>query len=227
MDQREIVSILKNRGVNQLFHADTVLTSLSFLQVNGICSRENLDRRLLSKTYQYSDKKDKEFDVYNDLFFDSVDIHVRVRGLNFYGPVTFVFDVGMLLNPKLQNRILITKSNPAKWDTEMPTEQRYFWTVEDLSQGFKRGDFGQSITLRHVPFMDFAALQYIILDRLPNEYSDLFENARREIEKRLREFERPVPLYIRNCDDDCKCLDLYKKMPDEKLMKCFKTKEGY
>lgn len=226
MNPREIVSILQKYGVDQLFHADTVLTSLSFLQAKGICSRDYLDRMFLSKTYQYTDAKDKKFDVYNDLFFDSVDIHERAHGINFYGPVTFVFDVRALLNSNLQDCIFITKSNPAKWNTWLQPKQRYFLTVEDLEQGFIKGNFGQSITCHHVPFMDFSTLQYIILERLPDEYSGLFNTAYDEISKRLREQDYDVPLQIRNCDAECKCVGQYRQMSKYNLIKRFKTKEG-
>lgn len=224
MDQRKIVSILKKHDVDQLFHADTVLTSLSFLQAKGICSRQYLDSLSLNKTDQYTDETDKSFDVYDDLFFDSVDIHKRTHNRNKYGPVTFVFDLKMLLNQELKNKIFITKSNAAYWKKGMRPEQRYFLTVEDLAQGFVKGNFGQNITFHHVPFQDFSALQYIILERLPAQHTNLFEDAYHEIRNKLRELGYSIPLVIRKCDDDCKCFNEYNKMSYDKLLKYFKTK---
>lgn len=223
MDQEQIVEILKKHDVSRIYHADTVITSLSFLKAGGICSRQYLDRNKLPKTRQYSDCDDQYFNVFNDLFFDSVDIHGRARQYNKYGPVLFVFDLQMLLQENFANRIFITKSNPCYWKTYLECNDRYFTSLDELGRGFKKGDFKQMITCHQVGFANFKYLQKIILDRPPEKYIELFRQAYQALFQGIQEAGLSVSLDVRKCEN-CKCINQYKNMDEVNLMRLFATK---
>lgn len=223
MDQEQIVEILKKHDVSRIYHADTVITSLSFLKAGGICSRQYLDRNKLPKTRQYSDCDDQYFNVFNDLFFDSVDIHGRARQYNKYGPVLFVFDLQMLLQENFANRIFITKSTPCYWKTYLECNDRYFTSLDELGRGFKKGDFKQMITCHQVGFANFKYLQKIILDRPPEKYIELFRQAYQALFQGIQEAGLSVSLDVRKCEN-CKCINQYKNMDEVNLMRLFATK---
>ena len=223
MEQNQIVEILKHHNVSQIYHADTVITSLSFLKAGGLCSRQYLDRNSLPKTSQYTDCDDQKFNVYNDLFFDSVDIHGRIRKPNYYGPVLFVFDLQMLLQENLANRIFITKSNPCYWKPYLKCNDRYFTNLDELGKEFQKGDFKQMITCHQVGFANFKYLQKIILDRPPEKHIELFRQAYQALFQGLQEADLSVPLNIRKCEY-CKCFNEYQNMGENNLMRLFATK---
>lgn len=223
MEQNQIVEILKHHNVSQIYHADTVITSLSFLKAGGLCSRQYLDRNSLPKTSQYTDCDDQKFNVYNDLFFDSVDIHGRIRKPNYYGPVLFVFDLQMLLQENLANRIFITKSNPCYWKPYLKCNDRYFTNLDELGKEFQKGDFKQMITCHQVGIANFKYLQKIILDRPPEKHIELFRQAYQALFQGLQEADLSVPLNIRKCEY-CKCFNEYQNMEENNLMRLFATK---
>lgn len=223
MEQNQIVEVLKHHNVSQIYHADTVITSLSFLKAGGLCSRQYLDRNSLPKTSQYTDCDDQKFNVYNDLFFDSVDIHGRIRKPNYYGPVLFVFDLQMLLQENLANRIFITKSNPCYWKPYLKCNDRYFTNLDELGKEFQKGDFKQMITCHQVGIANFKYLQKIILDRPPEKHIELFRQAYQALFQGLQEADLSVPLNIRKCGY-CKCFNEYQNMGENNLMRLFATK---
>lgn len=223
MDQEQIVEILKRNDVSRIYHADTVITSLSFLKAGGICSRQYLDTSRLPKTSQYTDCNDQKLDVYNDLFFDSVDIHGRIRKPNYYGPVLFVFDLQMLLQESFANRILITKSNPCYWKPYLKCNDWYFTSLDELGKGFQKGDFKQMITCHQVGFTNFKYLQKIILDRPTAKYTELFRLAYQALSQGIQEAGLSIPLNIRECEY-CKCINEYQNMGETNLMRLFATK---
>ncbi len=54
----------------------------------------------LFQTPQLSDEIDKVVDVWNDVFFDSQDLHGYFPRQNLYGPVSFKFSIDLILNPE-------------------------------------------------------------------------------------------------------------------------------
>lgn len=222
MTNAEIKNILMQHNVTNLFHANTVLTSLSFLKNQGLCSRQYIEDTPDShQTGQYSDKTDKKLGVYNDIFFDSVDIHKRTRGVNYYGPIMFVYSLDLLSAPEVDNTVRITRENPAKWATDRPLtdEDKYFMTAFDLSYGFQKGAFKQHITLHDVPKISFQYLQEIHIDPLPEKYKKIFENAYYTLRDAIYSAGLNTPLIIRNCDLECKCREKYMNLSEYEIIK--------
>lgn len=96
MKVAEVKKVLIHKGVTELFHVNSVITSLTFINNGGLLSRETVEEYNLPQTDQKSDGIDKKFNIYNDIFFDSVDIHERAKDVNNYGVITFVYSVDVL-----------------------------------------------------------------------------------------------------------------------------------
>lgn len=88
MKVAEVKKVLIHKGVTELFHVNSVITSLTFINNGGLLSRETVEKYNLPQTDQQSDDIDKKFNIYNDIFFDSVDIYERAKDVNNYGVIT-------------------------------------------------------------------------------------------------------------------------------------------
>lgn len=99
----------------------------------------------LPQTPQYTDESDKLYNIYYDIFFDSMEIQRRT-GISYYGPVLFVYSIDVIDSVK-EGHIRITKMNPDRWNNCLRDTKKYFCTFEDLSLHFDKDDFGQHITL--------------------------------------------------------------------------------
>ena len=135
----EIYDSLKAKGVKGLFHANTVRTSKTFLEQGGLLSRKYIEDNGLIQTPQKSDEIDKKFNIWNDIFFDAINISKYYDRYNLYGPVLFCFNLDML---KLDNQIIVqvSKKNPMHWNDEDKIEDRYFMNKEDFDSNFKTGN---------------------------------------------------------------------------------------
>lgn len=211
-----IIKFLKSRNVNYLYHANTVKTSLQFIARKGLLSREAMETRGLHQTYQYTDKYDKKFGIFNDIFFDLCDIHKQSKQINYYGPVLFVFDLEILSTVN-NHKIKITQKNPAYWhdknsNTDLHYNKRYFLDPDTLQLDFSKKNFGQHITIENFskPLPFNPHLKRIILDNPQIGDLSYFENAKRALEKAIKEKKLSVKLKVRNnCNWDCKCSRIY------------------
>ena len=97
--------------VEFLYHANTVSTSITFIENNALLSRHFVESNNLFQSNQPSDKEDKLFDVWDHVFLDGEDLHKRYSRANKYGPVLFRFKLELLTSPQFQN-VFITKTNP-------------------------------------------------------------------------------------------------------------------
>ena len=151
----------------------------------------------LPQTYQYTDKLDKKYNIFYDIFFDSVEIQRRT-GISYYGPVLFVYSIDVL-NIIPENYIRITKTNPEKWKNGLSDKERYFCTLEELSLHFDRDNFGQHITIinQRQP-LSFDYLDKIILSDPQKENNFLFEQAYKMIESLTIKLGLHDSLTIRN-----------------------------
>lgn len=130
LNNQELHNALTEKGIRYLYHANTVATSITFLEYNGLMSRGAIEEKELHQTDQSSDELDKVFNVWNDIFLDTVDLHGYFPRQNLYGPVLFEFDVDLVLNEDYE--IWITKNNPIYWETDYTDEDKYFSNVQDL-----------------------------------------------------------------------------------------------
>lgn len=68
LKNRELYELFEEKGVKNLFHANTVATSITFLEEGGLLSRDWVERNERYQTPQSSDDVDKLFDVFDDVF---------------------------------------------------------------------------------------------------------------------------------------------------------------
>lgn len=197
MTNEQIKRFLKSNGVFHLYHANTVETSISFLKNNGLLSRGLCEDMNLPQTPQYTDKSDKLYNIFYDIFFDSMEIQRRT-GISYYGPVLFVYSVDVI-DIVQEGHVRITKMNPDKWNNNLNDNEKYFCNFEELSIHFDKDDFGQHITLtdQRQP-LSFNYLEQIILSDPQKEDNSLFDRACATISSLLIDLDFNIPLNIRD-----------------------------
>ncbi len=164
MDNKALYAFLKAKGVTYFFHANTVSTSFTFMVNNGLMSRGLVEKKGCFQTKQKSDEIDKKYDVWDDIFIDSLDLHGFFPRQNLYGPVAFQFNIEFLLEDS--HDIWITKDNPIYWNEKLTMEEKYFQGIDDLTENWDNFDRQKKMfTIRkaHEPSL-FKYLEKIILD---------------------------------------------------------------
>jgi len=126
-----VYRILTEKGVKHLFHANTVLTSLTFINQNALLSRNHVEVNGLAQTEQKSDNEDRKFNVWDDVFLDGLDLHEKYSRPNKYGPILFVMKLELLLAPSLPP-LLVTKKNPWYWKDHNTWGEKYFNDSEEI-----------------------------------------------------------------------------------------------
>lgn len=212
MTGQEIHAILLKRGVTQLHHANSVKTSLSFLKLGGLASRQRVEQERLPQTVQITDKVDRECGIWGDVFADTVDIHARVSDRNKYGPVLFSLGIDLLNSLPPTSRVLVTRSNPSKWDKAMSDEQRYFLNPADLTSGLGIGNLDHMLVIRtdggFVPFGNH--LQAIVLDDpILTGTGPEFQRAFLAITNAAAACGVQAEVARRTCGHRCKCIASY------------------
>ena len=209
MTNEEIKSILKEKEVKHLYHANTVATACTFLDNGGLLSRGYVEDHDLFQTSQMSDEDDQQVDVFYDIFFDSVDVHKRGNDRNKYGPVTFVYSVDVI-DTLSEGELQITKDNPIYWEADLAEEKRYFQKKTELLNYFDKNDFSQHITIRHqYQPLSFEYLEKIVIDNPKIDDTSYFEEAYAALEERMKENKIRVPFKIRTCSSGCHCKKTY------------------
>lgn len=197
MTNSEIKQMLIDNDVQYLYHTNTVETSISFLKSGGLLSRGLCEDLNLPQTYQYTDGSDRRFNIYYDIFFDSIEIQRRT-GYSYYGPVLFVYDIDVL-DTVDEGNIRITKKNPEKWISNTSQNERYFQSLDELSLGFVKGDFGQHITLvNQRQALSFDYLRKIVISNPQKDDNYLFKTAKSAIEMVIEDELIDVPFCIRD-----------------------------
>lgn len=223
MNGPDLVPILKRKGIDKLYHANTVTTSCTFLQEGGLASRGYVDAHGLKQTPQASDATDKRYCIWHDVFFDTDDIHARIGNLNFYGPVLFTFDVDVLNQLPTGTEVRVTKSNPhPNWSANDTNADRYFLTTAEVGANLVKGRFDHMIVLRTpqsiLPFPS-TPVEIVVDDPkkavlTPGDPTDAFIRA----EQRLKDASRVRPTLIalqrRSCAAGCSCATEYARRAD-------------
>lgn len=132
LDNNELYEFLLEKEILVLYHANTVSTSVTYFQQNGLLSRGAVENLGLYQTSQTSDEADKLLNVWNDVFLDSTDLHTFFSRQNHYGPILFEFDVSLIQNEDYE--IWITKNNPIYWNVDYTDVQKYFQSVQELRE---------------------------------------------------------------------------------------------
>lgn len=138
LPSKSIFTILKEKGVEYLHHANTVSTSVTFIEQKSLLSRAYVEKNDLLQTSQNSDKEDKTHDVWDHIFLDGEDLHNRYSRANKYGPILFRFNLELLTNPAFQS-VFVTKSNPWYWKDTTKLEDKFYATVEDVKNDYLTG----------------------------------------------------------------------------------------
>ncbi|MBD3653148.1 hypothetical protein [Kangiella sp.] len=186
LDNEGLYNLFKRKGVQNLFHASTVATSITFIEQGGLLSRQDVEDGGLYQTPQTSDDIDKLFDVFGDVFLDTTDLHKYFSRQNHYGPVLFIFNLELVLDTDLD--IWVTKDNPINWDRHSDLTTNYFQSVDELSEQWGSYQIQRKmITVRKParPIL-FKHLIGIILDNpkvLINENISLSKESRTALEK--------------------------------------------
>lgn len=132
LNNKELYNFFVAKEILALYHANTVSTSISYFQANGLLSRGAVETLGLNQTPQSSDEIDKVLDVWDDIFIDTTDLHSFFRRENHYGPVLFELDRELINDDNFD--VWITKNNPIYWNADTPLEERYFQSVEELRE---------------------------------------------------------------------------------------------
>ena len=208
----ELLPALTAAGVTKLHHANTVLTSCTFLRLGGLAARGYVERHRLAQTPQKSDREDKKFGIWHDIFVDHVDIHDRASNVCFYGPVLFVFPVEMLANLPDGTEVHVARANPmGHWSDNDTNGERYYLTPDAVAANLTYGDFDKPVMIRtpdsFVPFPQNPV--QVILDSAPGpilnpgDMTPSYDRAK----ARLEAVGGPVPVSVtaRGCHSTCRC----------------------
>jgi hypothetical protein len=139
LSSKEIYAVLQEKKVKFLYHANTVGTSMTFIENRALLSRSYVENNDLYQTEQNSDKEDKTYDVWNHIFLDGADLHKKYSRANHYGPVLFRLKLELLISPNIQN-IYVTKSNPWYWTSTSNLEDKFYSNVEDIKNDYLTGE---------------------------------------------------------------------------------------
>jgi len=219
--RRDLVATLLANDITELYHAHSVLAACHFIQEKALLSRGTVDRMGLPTTSQKSDKVDRTYSVWFDVFVDTDDYHHRIRKRNAYGPVLFVLDTAeTLVSRSTLGAVSVTARNP--WPTlsngsgwrGVPRNKRWILATELLDK-LEKGEFEQMVVFRHcggvLPFE--GSLREIVLDDPGFEKGDiqLYSAAYGALSHALRLAGLDVPIKRRVCRPGCECKAQYKK----------------
>lgn len=229
LNPKEIYRFLESKNIKTLFHANTVTTSCTFISEKGLMSRGCVEKKGLIQTAQSSDQDDKNYNVWNDIFLDIVDLHEYFNRQNFYGPVCFVLDSRLLLDDELPN-LCITKNNPIYWKDGMSEEEKYYNSVGEYIGNFdnlvsKRNLHNQMFTI-HETQQKISLEKYlikIILDDPQRTINGirLYQHAKETLTNALKKSGLEIKkLENRECNK-CYCHANYYEMKDFKLENLF------
>lgn len=136
LSSKELYFVLKNKGVQNLFHANTVKTSLTFIGEGSLLSRQYVETNELIQTEQYTDQKDKCLGIWDAVFLDGTDLHQKYTRFNKYGPILFYIDLNVLLSDDFPE-VKISKSNPDSWDTSI---DKFYESISEFDRDYLTGN---------------------------------------------------------------------------------------
>lgn len=202
------------KNIMHLHHANSLATASSFIRENGMLSRGCVEEKGLFQTEQSSDEIDKKYDVWDDVFVDTVDLHGHFPRQNLYGPVLFKFSIDILLKDEID--IWITKDNPIYWNQYTTSEEKYFQGIEDVIQNWDNFDIQRRMVTIRKPKRPvlFESLVEIKLDNPEVEIYEKvnpFDEAREALNQlTIDKLEIRELINQRECNF-CYCCDNYLK----------------
>lgn len=228
IDNVELHQFIKGKGITHFYHANSVSTAITYINARGLLSRGDVTNKGLFQTAQKSDREDKVFDVWFDVFIDTADLHGHFPRQNLYGPVVFKFNADFLLDSDLD--IWITKDNPMYWSNSMKSKDKYFLDVSELEQLWNEIERQKIMFTIRKPneAILFESLEEIIVDDPEMDIQDNI-SLHSESNKALFIAAGTIPglvnkINIRQCGF-CYCKDNYTTMSEYELAKLFLPKE--
>lgn len=213
----ELYEFLESKGFHNFYHANTVRTACSLINQKGLLSRCEMMKRNLPMTPQASDQIDKDFNVWNDIFFDIVDLHGYFPRQNLYGPICFIISNKFLLDENLPN-ICITKNNPIYWTNELTIPEKYYSSVYEYKLEFDNNLENKQIqskmftihnTDKKIPFAKY--LTTILLDNPSVKIGSLslYQTAKQAVVNALSEAKLDIDLLKTRQCFNCYCKNNY------------------
>jgi hypothetical protein len=213
LDNISLHQLFLEKDITILHHANTLATSITFLESNGLISRGGVEQHGLYQTEQGSDDSDKIFDVWNDIFIDTIDLHGYFPRQNVYGPISFKISIDFLLAENFD--IWVTKNNPQYWNAAMTMEQKYFSSVDELRDTWNNYERQRKmITIKNVnePIL-FDYLKQVLVDdpRVEIQGYHLFNEAVAALKHTLGDNTSLKNKFLirPNCSVACYCRDNY------------------
>ncbi|MCY8859094.1 hypothetical protein [Bacillus atrophaeus] len=216
LNRLELHSFLVQEGIKYLYHANTVQTACTFIEQGGLLSRGLVEDKYLIQTPQQSDKDDKAFNVWYDIFLDNHDLHASFNRQNKYGPVLFKISIDILKDKSIPP-IWITKDNPIFWKESQHDNERYYQDLTELKSEYNINSYKQMITLRfaHTPLFFKDNLIKIIYDNPgvkcgETHFYQLGKDALSNAIKNSKFDYSNVARKVRDCKpNECYCKDNY------------------
>lgn len=213
---KRIYEILKDKGVSSILHANSVDNSSLFLRNRCLMSREYIEKLGSQTTTPKPSHSGNNYSIWNDIFADSIDKHKSTNSAHEHGPVLLELDIEIIRNT-FTGKVWVTKSNPAKWDSNTHHERKWFVSANDLTHNFSYGSFDHMVVFRHcagkLPLL--SHLNRIILDdpklHTDQHQVDYFSMAYGALKLAMREGGFEVPIERRACNKGCDCLNNYKE----------------
>lgn len=222
LPSQDLISVLKAKGVENLFHANTVQTSYTFLQSGYLLSRQYVGDNGLKQTAQYTDKSDKCFGVFDCIFMDTIDIHERARGRNKYGPILFRFSLDLFDKLGIST-VRFTKRNPSKWTHIDAIEDRYYTSMDEVVEKYSKGNFDSMLVINESKIPLRGNLLSITIDDPNMHWLDNRESVAREALMTLRRagaqsslIKMGIKRSFRQCERaECFCIEEYNQLNDQ------------
>ncbi|MFW2611019.1 hypothetical protein [Aliarcobacter butzleri] len=226
LNNQELYNLLKEKGIENFFHANTLTTSLTFLENKGLMSRGLIEQKALQQTQQISDEIDKKFNVWDDIFLDIVDLHGHFPRENLYGPILFKFNLEFLKEEKFD--IWVTKNNPIYWKDNDSNEDKYFQSVIELKENWDNYEIQRKMfTIKNIttPIL-FKYLEKIILDdpqvQIEEESIVFSKKLEEEVKKVIDKGIISNDLFkFRDCSSSCFCKRNYLDKSISELKRLF------
>lgn len=219
-----VLEVLRSKGVEELHHANTVVNASTYLRKGKLLARGVADEQELIQSGQQTDQDDVRYGLWYDIFLDTVDIHDRKNGRNYYGPVLFSFDVEVLSEEWLAT-LWITRENPQNWTEDDDHRDRWFVSIEDVQQNFRPTDFGSSIVLRSIGgklrIKDYITRITVYVPERGMRSFRLLDYTIGALHASCAPTDLFPDIHIRECPEGCDCKSEYSRMRDDTIEKFF------
>lgn len=216
INNEELFQELRERSIRNLFHANSVETSLSFFRVASLLSRHECQKQGLPQSKQWSDTSDQTHAIFDDVFLNFSDLHRNFKCSNAYGPILFCISVDKLEKFLISHnniKIHITKLHPHKWKNSMTDDDK--WRSELMGTFLNPiGTINQSYVDKWTDLVmsgvggsgiPLNICEKVIIDEHPNN-DDFFSQVSSAFNNCMAAQSLSFPIIKRDCSIlNCKC----------------------